>query len=134
MKRGRRSSSCSRLGALVALVLLSVTSLGAAASEQLARAPRGTSAETRIGLFLDHPAVLARIHATGMRAAEIRRDLSHLSLAERDMLAELLERGWPGHAISRQVTLTADYLMLVALMRESRLFVSVVTPLATTTD
>lgn len=117
----------------VACVLL-VTTTSALAVDAYSRESAAISSERRIHMFLDHPAVVDRIHATGMNASSIRRALGGLSNHERDRLADLLDRGWPGLDMARQVSLTADYLMLVALMRESRLFASVVSPLASSTD
>ena len=139
MKRSRTllpSAACAPLAALLALSAMSLPAVAGeppanvvASADRRPSAARSADAGTsaRLDAFLEHPLVIARIHATGMQMSEVRRDLDHLSPAERSTLADLLEKRWPGDGTSRQVELAADYLMLVALMRESRLFASVVT-------
>lgn len=110
---------------------LAAACLWAAAGGQSAWASEIVAGEfdpdARIDRVLEDTALAERIEAWGISVAELRADVDSLSEVERETLATLLEKSWVGIDAERQPAVTAQYLATIAMMRESSLFISVIT-------
>jgi len=97
-----------------------------AASASDTVSPRVHDPLTRIDRVLDNAVLAERIEAWGISVAELRADVQSLSDRERLTLAVLLEKSWTGIDDDRQPDVTAQFLATIAMMRESSLFVGVI--------
>ena len=89
-----------------------------------APAPRSAAAATIAAVMAD-PLVHRGIRDWGLRSHDLEFAISSLSPQEYATTARMLGEGWRGVGERRAAAQTAHYLVLVTLMRESRLFASV---------
>ena len=110
-----------RIAIFAALVLL-LASFGAARTALATSFSHGTA---EIESVLQDPQIIRYVAAWGLSMADIRHDVSTMSPAQRQQLANVLSRKWRGSRSSPAAAMQAQFLVMMSLMRESTLFASI---------
>ena len=107
---------------IVAALVLLLAGFGAT---RTALATSFSHATTEIESVLQDPRIVHYVSAWGLSMSDIRHDVSTMSPAQRQQLANVLSRKWQGSRSYPPVAMQAQFLVMMSLMRESTLFASI---------